>query len=85
MKLLRNSYREIVILLYFSIATFLPVMTVLGIVHTLTKFNLLVQIVPLFLAVLIATFLSLLGVLIFYLFLSAVQQERRQSVESFYR
>lgn len=85
MKLLRNSYREILILLYFSIATFLPVMTVLGIVHGFTNFNLLVQIVPLLLAVLIATFLSLVGVLVFYMFLSAILQARHQNVESFSR
>ncbi len=96
MKLLRNSYREILILFYFSLVTFLPVVAVVRIVHGLTNFSLLVEKALLLLAILLGTFLSLIGVLIFYLFLSAVLQtktskihekfhEKIHSVESFYR
>lgn len=89
MKLLRNSYREILVLFYFSIASFLPVITVMSIVHTLPNVNLLVQKTLLFFAVLIGTFLTLIGVVVFYTFLSTLLQTKSQgvenSVESFYR
>ena len=89
MKLLRNSYREILVLFYFSIASFLPVITVASIVHTLPNVNLLVQKTLLFFAVLIGTFLTLIGVVVFYTFLSTLLQTKSQgienSVESFYR
>ncbi len=79
MKLLRNSYREILILLYFSLVAFLPVVTVVRIVHDLSNLSLLV------LTILLGTFLSLIGVLVFYFFLSAVLHIKNQNVESFYR
>lgn len=79
MKLLRNSYLEILVLLYYAIAASLPVVAVLRIVNTLPDLS------RLFFAGLIAAFLSLIGLLIFCTFLSAVLQGRQQSVESFYR
>ena len=89
MKLLRNSYREILVLFYFSIALFLPAITVISIVHTLPNLNLLVQKALLFFAVLIGTFLTLISVVVFYTFLSTLLQTKSQgvenSVESFYR
>lgn len=79
MKLLRNSYLEILVLIYFGIATSLPVVAVLRIINTLSNLNLLLF------TGLIAAFLSLMGLLVFCTFLSAVMQGRQQSVESFYR
>lgn len=85
MKLLRNSYFEILILFYFSLTAFLPGFAVLKLVHALTNYSHTVRIALLFLSGLIATFLSLMGVLLFCVFFSAVLLGKYRNVESFYR
>lgn len=85
MKLLRNSYLEILILLYFSLSLFLPGLVVLRLFHTLVNFNQLTYFAFLFLGGFIAAFLSLIGGVICYFFFSSLLLGKLQSVETFYR
>ena len=85
MKLLRNSYFEILISFYFGLTVFLPSLIILKLLDSLVGFSQATQVAMVILAGFVATVLSLAGGLCCYLFFNSVLLSKHQGVECFYR